>query len=186
MQNNQKPKDFGFRDSAFFLTLLASTHAVCLTPLLRRGFGVEAFRPRAVLALVMMLLFAGAQNSGEMYCFLCLWLIAVLGRQAAARRAERRGDYVHSQYQGTSCMVGRFGITDSAAKNVIEPLLCLFAGFCLCPVSEALGGFVMLGFVSLALQRGLEVQLWTNRARRMRDAAIQQRYLADLYRGEEM
>jgi hypothetical protein len=185
-QGNNKVSHFGFRDSALLLALLATGHAVCFTPFLRKGFGVEAFRTRGVVGLVMILLFGGTQGAEAMFWFFGAWSLALAIQHSAAMRAERRGEHVHSQYQGTSLLAGKLWITDRAAKYAIEPVLCFVVGALLCPFSEALGGFVMLGFLSLMIQRAMEIQLWTNRARRMRDAAIEQRYLAGLYRGEEI
>ena len=72
---------------------------------------------------------------------------------------------------------------EATARNIVEPIVCIGFGLVLCTVSEAMGRFVMFGFVSLLAQRAIESQINMNRVRRMRDAQIEQRYLSDLFHG---
>ncbi len=185
MNANQREGRFGIRESTGLLNLLICGHAACLTVFLRRGFGVDAFRTRGLAAMAIIVVYTCVYRSNDMWWFFGAWFVALIGHRIEATNAERRGSVVHSDWQGTSGLAGRLRITDRFAKNAIEPSVCLMVGASLCDYSVVVGRFVMAGFISLIVQRAIEVQVWTSRARRMRDAAIEQRYLARLYRGEE-
>jgi len=184
--NPQQHDSFNIRSSLNVLYLLLSGHATCLTVFLRRGFGVEALGINGVMAFTMILLYAAATQDAFVAIFFWAWLVALIAQRIETYRLVRRGRIEHSRYDGwpSVAMLLPFVKTEFAAKNVIEPAICLFGGALLCPVSEALGGFVLLGFFSLALKRGLENQVNRMRVQRLRDAEIEQRQLAEWFRGQ--
>ena len=66
------------------------------------------------------------------------------------------------------------------AKRWIEPLICLAVGRLIYFVSPAVGGFIMAGFISIAVKTGIEGMIWRARGRILRDAQIEQQQLAQM------
>jgi hypothetical protein len=58
----------------------------------------------------------------------------------------RKGWIAHSHYAGYPTVAMRFTKSVKIARDVIEPLFCLFAGTALLGTPERLGKFVMAGF----------------------------------------
>lgn len=116
---------------------LASVHAGCLTPFLRRG-GVD--RINGLISLGVIALIAAVTDSREMVAFLVAWMAVVI---------LQRGD------SGRSCFGGGFWITDEFCKVLLEPIICLVAAALLSQTSAVLAGFVLLGCVSLPVQCGV-------------------------------
>jgi hypothetical protein len=157
----------------------------CLTPFLRRGFGTEAFGANAVVALVIILLYAAQTHDPVMIWFLWAWVAAVIVQRVETFQLVRKGRIEHSRYAGYPVLALKmpFVKNEVVAKNCVEPLVCVVFGIVLCTVSESMGRFVMFGFVSLLVQRGMESRVNMNRVRRLRDAEIEQRYVSDLFHG---
>jgi hypothetical protein len=186
MQDKQRQADhFNMRGGAIILNLLVGGLATTVTPFMRYGFGVEAFGLNALAAFVMILLYAGETRDPAMIYFFYAWLLAVIAQRLETWRLVRKGWVEHSRYAGYPWLAMKLPFIKKpvTAKNCVEPVLCLLVGALLCPLSEALGVFIMLGLPSLLIQRAIESQVNINRLRRMRDAAIEQRYLSDLYQG---
>ena len=91
----------------------------------------------------------------------------------------------HSKYDGYPALALKlpFVRTEGSAKS-LEPVFCILAGAALCPWSEAVGAYVFLGFASLLVVRAFETQSTVNRVRAMQDAAIEQRNMASMFRGD--
>jgi hypothetical protein len=178
---------FNMRTGVNVLHLVVETHAAAVTPFLRRGMGVNYPGVFGLLALVMIPLYAAATHDPLMITFLWVWLGAIIVRRAEAVQLARRGRVVHSRYNGWPWFSVKlpFVKTESAAK-VADAMVCLVVGVLLCQWSIALGRFVMLGCVSLGMQRAIQGQVNSMRVRQMRDAAIEQRQLAEWYREQRI
>jgi len=186
MQNKQRQVDhFNLRGGAMISNLLIDGLATTVTPFIRYGFGVDAFAHNALAAFVIILLYAGESRDPVMIYYFYAWLLMLIGQRLETSRLARKGWVQHSRYSGHPWLALKlhFVKKEVTAKNVVEPMLCLVVGALLCPLSGALGGFVMLGFPSLLFQRAIQSQVNINRVRQMRDAAMEQRYLSDLYHG---
>jgi hypothetical protein len=167
------------------LRLLVDGHAACVAPFMRSGMGANYPGVDGLVGLVMILLYAAQMRDRFMVWYFWIWLAAIAYRRIETVRLIRRGWAEHSRYTGTPLALKLpFVKNEMTAKNAIEPAICFLIGVCLLPISEALGAFVMLGYLSLGIQRGLQSQVNRMRLRQMRDAAIEQRQLAERFRGE--
>jgi hypothetical protein len=176
---------FNMRTGAKVLHLVVETHAAGFTPFLRRGMGVNYPGAFGLLALVMILLYAAATHDPLVITYFWFWLGMIIVRRAEAVQLARRGWVEHSRYNGWPWFSIKlpFVKTESAAK-IADAMVCLIVGAELYQWSEALGRFVMLGCLSLGMQRAIQGQVNSMRLRQMRDAAIEQRQLAEWYRGQ--
>lgn len=176
---------FTLRQTANLIYLLASAHATCFTVFLRHGFGTHALALHGPLALVLLLVYMVLTGDPWMLDFIGLWLIAVLVQRLRTVCLVASGVVWHSHYAGEPSFARGmpFVKTDRGARTV-EQFVCVVVGLLLLPVSAELGVFVMAGGLSLAVVLGIDLEITRNRVRAMRDAAIEQRHLATLYRGE--
>jgi hypothetical protein len=180
-QEMQKPSK---GDILGVLLLIANAHATCFTVFFRSNFGVEALGFPGLTAFLMMVVY-GTLRAPEMFIYLGAWFIALLAQRMRTLRMVRQGCRVHSRYTGYPALAMKLpGVTERTAVVLVEPLLCLLVGaFLYCTVSQALGGFVMFGVASLLFRYGIEQQITRKRVQTMRDAEIEQRYLAERFRG---
>lgn len=164
---------------------LFNGQAACIAPFLRQGMGVNYPGADGLVGLVMILAYGSVTGDRWMLTYFWGWLIAIILRRIESFRLQRRGEVLHSRYTGTPLVLKfRFIKRETTAKNIVEPMLCVVIGALLCPVSEALGQFVMLGAISLMGQRAIESQVNINRVRKMRDLEIEQRMLGEWFRGQ--
>jgi hypothetical protein len=185
LQNQTERGSLDARNGLALFKLGIDGLVTCLTPFLRRGFGTEAFGANAAVALVIILLYAAQSHDPAMSWFFWAWVAAVIVARVETFRMVRKGQVEHTRYAGYPALALKMPFVKNAvvAKNCIEPLLCVVCGIVLSTVSEAMGRFVMFGFVSLLLQRGMENRVNMNRVRRLRDTEIEQRYVSDLFHG---
>lgn len=130
----------------------------------------------------MVLMLAGTGEAG--FYYFMTWLFFMCANRALSQKNERLGVAIHSRYAGDPWLARWVCKSDDFAKRYVEPLICFGVGVGLMPVSEILGAFVMSGMVSLGVVQAIEWQLTRVRVMQMRDAEIEQRYHADLYRGQ--
>ena len=166
---------------------LAKGHAMCFLPLIRKNFGTEALGRPGAIAFIIMIAVGGLGRIPEMWPFLGLWVVAMLCQRASSERAKRQGVVRHSRYEGdVDEKAAKFFGGPTKVKQIIEPLFCLLMGVCVeaAGLSHGLAVFIGSGAVSLALVAMIDRQLDNKRVQAMRDAAIEQSYLAARYRGE--
>ena len=167
------------------LQLLVDGHAACVAPFLRNGMGSNYPGVDGLVALVMILVYAAETRDRFMMWYFWIWLLTIACQRIETFRLIRRGWAEHSRYTGRPLLLKLpFVKNEMTAKNMIEPAFCFLVGLCLLPISQTLGAFVMLGYLSLGIQRGLQSQVNRMRVRQMRDAAIEQRQLAEWFRSE--
>jgi hypothetical protein len=177
--NNNDP--INARNGMNLLVLLANAHATTLTVFMRQGFGSEALGISGICAALMILLYAGFSNSPEMITYLWVWVAAVAYQRIYGIKQRQKGQVVHSRYAGWPQAAMRFTKSEKIAREVVEPLICVAAGAAMYTWSEPVGRFILAGPVSLLITRVIEMQITKNRLSAMQDAAIEQRYLADLF-----
>lgn len=156
-------------------------HVMCITVFTRHSFGVNAFEPHGIIALVMMLVGAGTNRAFWPYG--AAWFLALVGQRIQSFRMRWKGETFHSRYQGFPwlAMLMPHVKTEAEARRV-EPFICLFGGMLLFTISEPIGVFVAAGFVTLALCMGIEAIVDRRRVQVMFDAEVEMRYYADRYR----
>lgn len=172
------------KDSFNAIYALAMGHAMCFLPFLRRDFGCEALGRPGITAFIMMILLAGLGVIPDLWPFIGIWMLAMLWQRLSTMRAMQRGVIRHSRYYGD--IATRLSKNPKIVKLAIEPLLCILIGACLeaggC--SHGLAMFVGIGAFSLGLVALIDRQVDDKRLQAMRDAAIEQTYLAARYRGD--
>jgi hypothetical protein len=184
-QDKPKPGDTG-RSVFHWLYLLANSHAACFLVFFRCRCGTHAFGLNGLFAMVMILLVGASAQAPEMFGFFLVWLAFLVIRRAESLSMPRRGLIEHSHYSGWPWLAIRFPFVRkvTTAVGLIEPLFCFLAGAFLLPLSQPLGGFVLLGFVSLTIKAGTERELHRARLRAMRDAYIEQTQLVERFHGQ--
>ncbi|QDU45192.1 hypothetical protein Mal52_36830 [Symmachiella dynata] len=173
------------RQGVNLLYILAAGHATCLTVFMRHSFGTHALGRNGVVALLLILFYLCGTEDPTMLLFLWAWLAALIYQRFKTYRVWRSGAVWHSKYDGYPALAMKlpFVRTEGSAKS-LEPVFCILAGAALCPWSEAVGAYVFLGFASLLVVRAFETQSTVNRVRAMQDAAIEQRNMASMFRGD--
>jgi hypothetical protein len=180
-----QPQDsdkFKCRDGYNIFWVLASGHATCVTPFIRSGFGQEGLGYTALASLIVIILAMSATSDPAFIPYLWVWLAAVAFQRLRTGWLLRKGWKIHSRSAGWPWLAMLFPfMKDDRRARLFEPMLCLILGALLCPFSENLGEFVMVGFVSLAACTGIENEVARKQKIAARDAAIEMRYYAGLY-----
>ena len=186
MKNDQEPQpSVKPSDSMHLLYLIVSGHSACLTPFIRHSFGLECFRLDAIVALFMIVGYGSMGRHPEMLIFLYVWLGVMLIQRIVSTVRTRRGWIEHTRYAGYPWLAMKVPfVRKELTARVLEPSICALIGGAICPFSEALGAFVMMGFLSLSIQTAIDRGLIRARVRRMQDSQIEQRMLAQRLRGE--
>ena len=163
--------------------MVANGYATTVTVFLRRGFGSESLGVNGIVAALIILLYGGFTNSPEMITVFWVWLGAVAYQRVYGFRQRANGQVVQSRYAGDPVVARFFTKSERVAREVVEPLICIVVGACLWSWSEQVGRFVLCGSFALLVSRGLDTQVTRNRVQKMRDAQLEQRFLADVFNG---
>ncbi len=179
-QNNEREMQGGFNLVCFLL----NGHATCLTPFIRTDFGREALGLNGLCALIIILAYGSFANSGAMWVFLLLWILAMLQQRMKGIQNRNKGIAIHSRYNGYPWLSFKLfpRTKDETSARGVDGFLCIVAGALLSYVDPALGCFIGVGGFSLLFVEALIVELRKKRLQSMRDAEIEQRDLADHYR----
>jgi hypothetical protein len=186
-QEEQRPTSEKARDSLSVLYVYSSINDMCFAPFMRSNFSSGAFGLTAVLAALMMMLWAAASNSEGIFLYLMLWFVAVAVQRVKAAARAKRGIYEHSRYSGWPWLAMKLlplVKREDTAKRFVEPMICFVVGSLLCPISKPLGLFVMSGSFSIIFKFGIERQINYVRVQRLRDLQIEQRQLSERLYGE--
>jgi len=189
MQQQQREgfDNLSMKDSFNIFNLACNSLGACVVPFLRTGFGKEYPGVAALFGLIIMVLYAGFARVPEMFPYIGMWLVAVILQRAKTFDLARKGVVVHSRYWGYPklALMVPFVRKEGTARGIIEPLLCSFIGGALASWwSPGVGGFVIVAGWANAFAGAIVVELDRKKLQAMRDAEIEQRYLAARYRGE--
>lgn len=184
-KSEEKQASFGtsVRESMDLTLILANVHAMNLYPFLRHSFGTNTPGITGIASLVLLVFLAGMSEDPVMGLFLLFWVAALMYQRARTNWLVRRGWRAHSQYLGWPwfAMLFLFRKDEDRAKN-LEPILCLFIGGLLCPLSATVGFLVICGVVSLSLVRGVHLESTRRQVVAMQDLEIEQRALSERVR----
>ena len=116
--------------------------------------------------------------------FFGIWLVFVIIQRLRTAQLVRRGVVMHSRYAGDP-LVMKFlpFIRTVGTANLLEVMICFAAGLVLAAYWPPLGGFVLIGAGGMVIMFSIDDQIIRNRKQAMRDAEIEQKFLADLHRG---
>jgi hypothetical protein len=166
------------------------SHALCvmhqraLVVPMRSRWGIYALGVPCALALVLMVLWATFSRDPYMWVWIGFWVICQLARRAESVRLHRRGERIHSQYDGYVAYASRWRVSESTAKLVIEPVVFGVFGLVLfdmyrengLPV-QGLPYFFLAGLFSLPFVETVKRSVWERRAQAMVDARVEQEAL---------
>ena len=180
-QNNQQ-RQFTNSDALGIVFFAANVLATSVAVFLRRGFGREALGWNSLVAF-FLLLFLGAADPAFGY-FAIAFTFAQVFRRVETFRLLRGGAVLHSQYAGFPywAMKLPFVKSEKAAREAVEPLICLVVGVLLCPLSENIGGYVMLCGVGFIARYCIEELVMRKRVERMHDARIEHEWYSNQMR----
>ncbi len=183
-QGNEEGFNLSHKDGFNILYVLVKAHAMCFYPLLRKNFGSEALGWSGLAAFILMLVVGSFGRIPELMGFIVFWMVVMLYHRVSTMRQPGRGVVRHSRYEGD--VDTRIFRNPRTVRRLVEPVFCLIVGVCIeyAGMSHGFAVFVGMGFVSLAMVEGIDRQLDNKRVQAMRDAAIEQEYLAARFRGE--
>ena len=184
MQQHQQQQGGSDMKGAFnALYNLAYGHAIIAIVFLRSNLGREAIGFHGIVGLAFILLWGGMTSSYGMYVLLCAYLLALLSQRIKTFANERKGIITHSRYQGDSVVAKRlFPRMSDLNLCGADAFLCLAIGGGLTFIDKPLGLFVMAGFISILFTEQMTRELYRKRMQAMRDAEIEQRFLAETYK----
>lgn len=163
--------------------MLAHAHALTCTVFLRTDFGKEGIGIAGLLSIFLILGWGSVSNSLPMLGFFALWLVAVICQRIKQLINWQRGAVIHSYYNGYPRLSKRLfpRMSELNAKGA-DAFICLIVGGLLTQFDKPLGWFIMAGFVSIMFTEGMMVEATRRQLQQMRDAEIEQRTLAELYK----
>lgn len=165
------------------LNALANAHALTCTVFIRTDFGREGIGLHGLVAGLMILAYGSFLNCYPMFPFFLLWMLAVICQRIRQLINWRRGVVLHSRYNGYPWLAKRlFPRMSELNARGVDAFLCLAIGGLLAQFNQPLGWFVMAGFVSILFSEAVMVEFNRRRLQAMRDAEIEQRYLAEQYK----
>jgi hypothetical protein len=165
------------------LYALANAHALTCTVFIRTDFGREGIGLHGLVAMLMILFYGSFLNCYPMFPFFLLWMLAVICQRIRQLINWRRGVILHSRYNGYPWLSKRlFPRMSELNARGVDAFLCLAIGGLLAQFNQPLGWFVMAGFVSILFSEAVMVEFNRRRLQAMRDAEIEQRYLAEQYK----
>lgn len=183
-QQRSQPGDMLTLGESFkSLNALAHAHACTVTPFFRTDFGAEGIGLHGLIGGGMILAWGCYANCYPMFIFFFIWIIALAIQRAKTFLNWRRGVIVHTRYNGYPWLARRFfpRLSEPNAKAV-EAFACLGIGGLLAQFWPPLGWYVMAGFVSIMFTEAVIAETAKRRLQAMRDAEIEQRYLAERYK----
>lgn len=166
------------------LYMLSHAHAVTCTVFLRSDYGREGIGMFGLAGGLLILGYGCYANCYPMFIYFLLWMAAVICQRIRQFINWRRGRvFIHSRYNGypyvSKWLFPR--MTELNARGV-DAFLCLAIGGLLFQFCKPLGVFVMMGFLSIMFSEAVMVEGTKRRLQAMRDAELEQRYLAEQYK----
>lgn len=171
-----------FRGSFNALYLLCMLHIRCVIPFLRAQMGSGALGWYAIVAGVFMFYLAHAIYDQPLLNFFLVWLVAIVVQWMLTGRTLKAGALIHSQYEGRPCIAMLVCKNESMAKLVVEPLICLAAGYVLLGYSDVLGKLVMSAAFSLIFLENFDRHVMNKQERQVIDARLEAEYLSERVR----
>lgn len=188
----QQPNDpdLSFSRALGFALLLARALAVSVEVFLHRAgtFGERYLGLQAALAFVLMLIapvLFPMGDPGPLYLFCALYFMrCIVVRAATLKRRLSGAPLLHSYYNGTPALLpARSRVPEEKFKAAVEPLLVGVTGLALSEWNEPLGTYLLLAGLSLLVNACLSLRQEHERALDVNDAFLDQRRMADRWRG---
>lgn len=167
------------------LTTFAHALSLAFLPFLRTDFGKEGIGKAGMLTGLIILGWGSVTNCPEMFGFFALWVVALACQRARQFRNWKNRVPIHSRYTGDPWVSRRlFPKLSHANARAADGFLCLVVGGVVVQFNPPLGWFIVTGFVAILLVEGVMVEATRRKLQAMRDAEIEQEYLADRYQND--
>lgn len=183
-QNQPGPGD-RMNAAGNFNSMVTFAYAIALAflPFTRRNTGKEWMGRAGLLTFFLILGYASFTNSEWMFAFFIMWLAALISQRSGQYRNWRKGEVIHSQYAGDPWLSSKlFPFLSDGNARAMDGFLCLILGGVIVQFDKPVGWFFIAGFFSIMLVEGVAVQATRRKLQAMRDAEIEQRYLARRYK----
>lgn len=183
----EQPESFKDRlnTSVNVLYTVCSALALPCVLFLHRDVGSRYVGPRALLTFVAILLapsFFPYENPLPVLVFLLMFFVRGAGTQLRAIRARMRGEPIHRYYEGFPRLMRFFRFKDETKFKRFEPCLVLvFAVPCM-PLSQALGGYLLIAAFAWIVMNSMNESADHERLDAMLDQQIEQRNLVARFR----
>jgi hypothetical protein len=184
MMQQKQPNDFATKKDAFNLFMMfLVAHQRALTVPFRVRYGAEALGFPGVWAAILIVLWASFSRDPLMWGWLVMWFLALAVRRFETMRLQRRGERLHSMYDGYPKAAMRFpGVrSETTAKLVIEPAMFFLTGFVFSFIEADWGlpargfsMFLMTGIFTLPTLQIIRGTLMNKRVAALMDARIEQ------------
>ena len=170
------------------VAFLVRTLATSVEVFLHRGMGERYLQGQAAGVLLLVIVYGpltGLAGLDWLFAFLGFYLIACVGVRADIISRLKAGEIEHSYYTGAPRLL-RWPLfrrlPESTLKGTVEPMVVFVAGCLFLPVSEALGSYLLIAGLALAISVTLAETYERTRLMDMQDALIDQRRRAELFR----
>jgi hypothetical protein len=181
----------GGKAVAGIIAFLAKSLSVSVEVFLHSGFGVRYFDGAAAAVFLIAFIFPVFGNGDDpetMLWFLAAYWASLIWHRLAAAWRRRRDGFQHSHYSGYPRLM-RLPVfrmmKESVFKTIVEPPLVFFGGVFLMPLSETLGTYCVIASFGMVVNAAFRNAFQRVRMLDMRDAYIEQKYIAERFRENE-
>jgi hypothetical protein len=171
------------------IAFIVRTFSVCGEVFLRTGFGERYFGNQAAAAVLLIPCFTilcPKDDPTGLIVFLIAYLCLLFSHRIDIVKRRRAGTFEHSYYNGRPIVL-RWPLfrklSEEKVKLNVEPMIAIFSGIFMMPLSIALGKLVVLIGLGMMFTTGLTQAYQHARVIDMRDAYIEQRTIASRFRG---
>jgi len=169
----------GFNVVAF----VARSFAMICEVFMHFGFGSRYLGLHAMAGMLLIPLWAVFWPGRDPSLLLFFWfayLLALGAARAGIIRSIRRGDKIHSRYNGTPTLLRkRPHLNEVAVKRIVEPIVAMVGGIVLAGlVDPVLGSFLIAAGIGLLIDSNLTEAVQQARAQDTFDAMLEQEQLA--------
>jgi hypothetical protein len=162
---------------------LSYAYSLAFLVFLRTNFGREGIGIQGLVTVFLILGYGSFAQCYAMFPFFLLWFLAVICQRARQFVNWRRGVNIHSYYNGDSWLSKRlFPRLSERNAKAVDAFLCLAIGGVIAQFDKPFGFFIMGGFGAILFTEAVIVETTKRRLQTMRDAEIEQRYLAERYK----
>ncbi|QEL18776.1 hypothetical protein [Limnoglobus roseus] len=182
MQQPQEQDKISMKGTFNFIQLLMKSHAAAVSVPLRTNYGSEGIGVAGLGAMFLITAWGSYTGDGLMFFYLAGFIVALVAQRMRTFSNYRKGIYVHTYYDGYPWLAFKLfpRIKKESNAKACEAFMCLALGGLLVNVGVvSVGIFLMAGFISIMATEGFKVELTKKRVRAMRDAQIEQEYLAE-------
>jgi hypothetical protein len=189
MHQQQQNDPMNWKRNFNILAWFCLVHGRALTLLIRSRNGKDSLGVPCALALVMMFLWATFTQDTLIWVWMAVWFFFLIVRRVETVWLTRRGERIHSQYDGWPGPAYWFCRSERIAKLIIEPTLFAIVGALLYGSYEQAGlsprgmpWFLLAGMFTLPFVECVKQTIQERCTQGMLDARIEQEAMMDEFR----